>query len=534
MVNDNPLAVELLDELGELIDIFESSFPPTAAGITQEFYEAYSDNSIDTIKAVFGSFANFKKAYTDYISEPPVTRKSLSIIKEVENPKYPKRYIVSAVIEGGRLNKAFFETLQTVAKDKNAEIVLLPMMAIKNQMLTQKDDNQGFHEDILALLPYFATEYTFNENLVAKDFLLSPQMMLPLTGLSRFSTNRTSMIIAAPKYQMESIPIGCKAIPHVLYTTGACTSAEYTDYRPGEIGRLDHVYGALLVEIRDEKIFHIRHLTADKDNGVYDLDKYYCGDKVLPARAEAFTMGDLHIGFEDPTAIEAWKKCLRKLKPKYVFLHDIANFVTINPHRRDDIFHRINLPAHIQTLEQELNLISDTLNAWTKEFPKITFVVTRGNHDMWLDRFLETLEFAKKEHYHNLKISSLLTHWALCGNNPLQAYVESRYKIKNLIWLGLDDDFTIEGIQCGSHGAKGNNGGKASKGSLVLQYGKANVGHAHSPSIYREVWTAGTSTGAEDYTEGGGSSWLNASVSTYKGGIRQMLISIKGNVFLEK
>lgn len=510
---------EIIEEFLRLTKIFEESFPNTDGGMSKAFYYAHGSYSEANITAAFKSYANLKK---EAQNTDKITRKTITTSQNDAKKEFPRKYVVTCAIAGAVPNTAFLETLKYYCKVHKATLVILPMRGI-----TSVDDE--FHEDLVPYMSHFYEEYKFNDNLIAKAFMLHPQMILPLTGLARFGQSTASLIIAAPKHHMKCVPIGVKNIPHTLHTTGTVTMPEYTHLRPGEFGKLDHVFGALVVEVRDAKIFHIRHLTADAKGGFNDLNTYYLNNKKTVAPIEGVVLGDLHIGSEDPLAIKAWKEYIKLVKPKYVVLHDILDCLSINHHRKHDMHFRINLPAQLATLELELNLVAETLKMWTTEFPQIKFVITKGNHDSWLDNFLKTAEYARVEHYANHKIALELAQVMLAGKNPLQHFVECKIKTKNILWLDIDSNFKIGGIQCGAHGAIGNNGGKSSITSIELQFGKAVVGHTHSPEILRQTWIVGTSTHLDlNYNKGGGCSWVQASCGIYPNGVRQMITCING------
>ena len=516
----NPMKEAMLQDLSQVSQAYISMYKKE---ITPEYYYAYSMFTKLQVEELFGSFKKMWKALLTYNAEEVLTRKSFNIKKNDQKNKYPRKYVVTAAIAGAALQHDLFETLQTICKDQKAQLVILPMRGIHSA-------DAAFDEDILQHSNYFCTEYQFNDHLKAQDFKLNPQQIQPLTGIIRFGQKNTSILVAAPKMNMKCVPVGASMMPHIVRCTGTVTMPDYADTRNGNLAKQDHVFGALLVEVKDKKTFFTRELMATPEFGIYDLNKYYYKSKITPSTASAFIMGDLHCGSEDPAAIKAWKECIELVKPKTVVLHDILDCATINHHQKNNKIYRANLPKNMQTLEQELNIVSDTLHNLTKDFPKTTFAVTKGNHDSWLDEFLEEGLYAEKEHYNNLRISLPLVMDLLDKKNPLQEYVQRRYPtIKNLVWLDVDSDYKIEGVQCGAHCDKGSNGGKASISSLELQYGNAFVGHKHSPETLRNTWVAGTSTYLKlEYNKGGGSSWLQGSGLIHPGGTKQQIICVNG------
>ena len=516
------MKTSVCDEYTRIKNMLFELYPTRKKNISEDEFYAHSVYTLHDIKTRFGSFKYLVDEVKSLGKNEAITRKNINIYKNDQKEKYPRSYVVTSAIAGAALSQDLLETFITLCNDKKAQLVVLPMRGIHAA-------DAEFDEDILQLSDYFCTEYQFNDNLKAQDFMLNPQMINPLTGITRFGQKHTSLIVAAPKQFLKPTPVGASTTPHIVHCTGTITLPDYAKTRQGALAAQDHVFGGLLVEIRDKKTFHIRQLTANAEFGVYDLDKYYKGNKITKSKASGFIMGDMHCGSEDPSAIKAWKECINLTQPKYVVMHDILDCKTINHHQKKNIAYRAKLPVHMQNLEQELNLVGTTLQKWTKDFPKTEFVITKGNHDAWLDTFLEEGSYAHMEHFNNHIVSLDLAKDLLTGINPLEGYVNKKFKLNGLKWLDIDSDFKIEGIQCGSHGAMGSNGARPSINSIELQYGNSCTGHSHAPTILRKTWVAGTSTYLKlDYNKGGGSSWLHGSILIHPGGIRQMIISING------
>lgn len=510
--------IELLNDYENVNNLFNSLFPGHDE-MPVDFFVAHSTYTMQDIKEIVGSYSKLVKAYN---SRNKKTRDSFNIHKNDQEKAYPRKYVVTSAIAGATLQQTFFETLQTICKDQKATLVILPMRGIHS-------NDAEFDNEILQHSDYFCTEYVFNKNLKAQDFKLNPQMIDPVTGILRMGKQHQSLIIAAPKHRMKSVPVGAGHKPHIVHTTGTITIPEYANNRQGSLAAQDHVTGALLVEVHSQDTFNIRQLRATADQGVYDLNKYYFKKTIKASQASGFVMGDLHCGSEDPSAIKAWKECIDLVKPKYIVMHDILDCKTINHHQSNNVVYKANLPSKLKTLKQELDLVADTLTGWCKTYNKSTFIITKGNHDAWLDNFLKEVHYGRRENFDNLRISLPLAIDYMDGKNPLKEYVSRYAPLKNIVWLDVDSDFKIEGVQCGSHGACGNNGGKASIQSIELQFGNSISGHAHGPEILRDTWIVGTSTYLKlDYNKGGGSSWLHASAIIHPGGTRQMIISIEG------
>ena len=240
-------------------------------------------------------------------------------------------------------------------------------------------------------------------------------------------------------------------------------------------------------------------------------------------------MGDLHSGSEDELAIEAWKDCIKLTKPKYVVMHDVMDNASINPHEEKNIVYNANLPEFAKTLENEMNLLGNTLKRWATEFNKTQFVITKGNHCIWLTKYLEQGKYARQDQAHNHRFALSLAPYVLDNKNPIAEYINKIFKIKNIKFLEVDDDFKIKKQQLGYHGHRGSNSGKSSAAGLELSQGMGIFGHTHSCSVLRGVMIVGTSTKLKlSYNKDGASSWTHSSGLLYPSGHKTLIISVEG------
>lgn len=443
------------------------------------------------------------------------SRENLNLVMR-ERKEVNKRYFVTAAIAGAQLDEAFFATVNTFCKANKAKLVILPMRGINKS-------SELYDDSVKELEKHFATEYFFNSNLVAMDLKLSPQQINPLAGLSRLGQKDYSIIIASPKQEMKSIATGNMAHPHLLHSTGVITKSQYGSSRSGLLANQDHVIGGLIVEIADDKTFFIRQVQSGKHGDFYDLNKYYNGKVIKNIKAEAFILGDYHSGVEDPTAVNAWKEITNLVDPHTLVFHDIYDGRSTNHHCEKNMTEKGRRPL----LEDELLYTGKALSEWSKLYPKKKLLVVRSNHDEFLDRYLQECRYAQDSQ--NYRLALTLAGYQYDYGNPIKCYLDKmKFDLRNVTWLGRDHDIKIAGINVGNHGDLGANGSRGNPSSIELAYGNAIVGHSHSPSILRKVWTVGTTSKLKLSYNRGPSSWLHASCIVYKNGQRQMIISIKG------
>ena len=248
---------------------------------------------------------------------------------------------------------------------------------------------------------------------------------------------------------------------------------------------------------------------------------------VAPA---AFVLGDWHSGSTDPIAKRCWYEVCKVLKPEYLVMHDFFDGLSINHHEA----HNLTLKAK-RAQEGELDLLSeligcrDDLEELTEWVDRV--VVTKGNHDEFLDRYLQSGMYIKDPYNH--KTALALAQVAIDGEDPLKYAIEEMIGIptsakEKIRWLSRDEDFFIAKIQLGAHGDKGANGAKGSLKSMEQAYGNSVTGHTHSPEILRGAWQVGTSSLLKLAYNVGPSSWLHTSCLVYPNGSRQLINVIDG------
>lgn len=476
----------------------------------------------DAVKNKYNSLNTTKLSEKAINAEPNKSREYYDREASDEGKNGKRVYFVTSAVAGCALDENFFKAVKQFCKHRDAKLVVFPMRGI-----TSKDEE--YNEDVLRELECsFYTDYVFNSNIEGFDIGMSPTQINPLTGLERIA-ERSSVLIASPKQNMDTIPVGNVGIPHIIQSTGAITRPLYSQNRIGLLASNDHVIGGIILEIENDHIFHVRQVQADKTGSFYDVNFLYTPAGVKnDAIAEAFVLGDIHCGNEDPTAIKAWKEVIKEVKPKYVLFHDLFDSQSISHHLENNITAKANRENIFALLQSELDNLCDFLTNISKEFKETTFMVVASNHDEHLNRYLDEGRFVRD--HHNYRLALELALYRCDRLNPIEEYLNHRYGlIKNLKWLRRDEDFKIAGVQLAVHGDHGPNGARGSLGGLEKSYHNSITGHAHSPKILRDAWQVGTSTKFVMNYNVGPSSWLHASCLLYNNGQRQLIISVDGS-----
>lgn len=438
------------------------------------------------------------------------------------------RYFITAAVAGAPVDKKFLSTVEKFCEQKKAKLIVLLMRGHKRSLEPQDHiytpEIEKLHKEGKAFV-----EYVFNSNLKALDVQVNPQQVLPLTGLTRYGVDkdkRYSVLVASPRQHMKILPSGNGLHPRMLHSTGAITLPDYQKNRLGRISTQDHVVGGLFVTL-DKSQFHLTQVQADVDGSMVLYGKRHFPDgSVVEERAESFVMGDLHAGFDCPKTMQAWYEVFAATKPKRVFLHDIMDGVSISHHLEHKPIDRLSRPHELATLEKELLVVGKKLAEIKSKMPEDSELnIVASNHApdhlvRYLDegRYLtDHVNYALAHELMNLRIKG--------SDNILRDAIDPD---KNYNWLDRNDDYVVEGFNLAVHGDRAANGSRGSPAALEKTYGKGISGHTHTPEIVHRWVVAGTSTKLRLSYNSGASSWLNASVLLYKGGLFQIVISIDG------
>lgn len=450
--------------------------------ITRNYYRKYKDSKItdSLIEEYFGSFTELKKC--NIVEEKKVLREDIDVVKT--NKKVNKRYVVSSIITGAKVNEKFYESLVTYCNHNNSELILLVMRGINNKDSFSEEDYNKYSK-------HFVTEFTFNKNLVAMDFMLSPQMILPLTGLNRFGGKDKSVIVAHTKQMLNSIARKKDDFPHLVVSTGTVCEPNYRNTRQGRLASQDNSLSALIVEVESNEIFHIRQIQFD-GKGFYDITNcvkfYEPNNKIKNDSAEAIVY-EPHIGQENKDAVKFTKDLLKIAKSNKVFIHDSFDGRSCNPHENKNIKAKHLRPEHQKTLQQELNYFASYLLEWEQEFKNIKFYHVYSNHNLFLNRYLESGNFVFDSF--NARTGAELFIDLLDNKNPLESYIKKNFNIKRNYFLKEDESFLLKGCEMNTHGHKGSNGSRGSVKNIELTLNNAFIGHTHSPTIHRNTFQVG-------------------------------------------
>lgn len=472
----------------------------------------------------------FPKIFEGILDESIFTPKNFKKL-QVEANKH-SRYVLSAAVAGCPPHAGFQNAINTYNKKKDAMLVVLPC--------TDPAANVPFHLDSSldkdSILVY---DLALNDNIFLSSIKLSAKHVDPTTGLGRIGQRSGSFIYASPKQRLKMTPTSNVKIPHAIMTTGALTkpayeSNRYLSGRTAYIAEYDHVLGALVVEVANDRVFHYRQVQADNKGNFIDLGVMYLANgTVKPIQPEALVLGDWHSGETDELAkaafITAPGSVLNVTKPKRIVIHDGFNGRSISHHEvRNTLLRAKRANANQLDLYKELEQYARDLEQLAS-YPFVEeIVIVKSNHDEFLDRYLAEGRYIEDAQNHSLALT--LAYAMLKGENPIEHFVNT-LNIKNakkLKWLNRDEDYKVAGVELGAHGDRGANGARGSVQAMENAYSNSITGHSHTPEILRGAWQVGTCSLLKLEYNQGPSSWMHTSCLLYPNGSRQLINVIEG------
>jgi hypothetical protein len=464
--------------------------------------------------------------------------------KEGNSVTYPKIYVITSAqaaefeevkVEGekeeaptkkGEPNYSVLESLEKYCGHRGAELIILPM-AGKNAGEVELHPELAERKEVL-----WKRKKKLNSNIYISDMVVPPQNVDCTSGRGRFVARDQTLIMAHTKQRIKAFPNSNFDLPKILIGTRAMTLQNYneTNHRRDATKR-DHTYGAIVVEVIDEDLFHFRNMRALANGKFIDLGlEFNKNSKPKKAKLEALVLGDLHIGDTDPEVRTANYEMIDEFNPNRLVLHDLFNGHSVNHH---DWGKLVTLVQEVYMkdradLKIELSKAYEELCGLAKSMKGKEVIVVASNHNEFLDKYLEAVRL--KDDPMNAYVASNLMHHMMEGENPLEVGLNMIGKIpKNVTFLKRDEDYKVLGWQLGSHGDKGMAGGRGSMVAREFAHGKSITGHSHVPEILRDTVVVGTSTYLNlPYTKGSPSAWMNSNAMLWENGTVQLVNIIYG------
>ena len=474
-----------------------------------------------------------KKMQDKGVTNNVQTVEDTDVFKEAQKKEHDKtkqRFLITWAQSDTPVHKGFLKNIEAYADKINAQILVIagryrsPTSLSSSKSLEAKEKNLKNTWDN-SILPYLdAARHNLHKHLVVlSDVKIQPTSSMPLTGLNGI-TGLESCIVGHPRVQLKSLPV-VEGYPNkLLVTTGAITVENYTDSAIGKKSEFHHQLGCIVAEL-DGDIFHIRHITADKNGDFYDLMYYAHKGEIFQSTisAEAIVFGDLHITEHSPEAVDGSFKLANLLNCKKIIIHDAINSHSISHHERKDPFQILRREEDGSwSLQKEI----DTVINWFKSYPDYQFITVRSNHCEFLDRWLCNEDWRKNSNkLLYLKFANVLAE----GKAPkgIVPYIFET-ELDNVYPLALDESYNILGFELSIHGHVGVHGSRSSPTQLKGLPVRNITGHSHVPNRVDGALCVGTLTHLRVGYNKGASGWLNSNVVIYKNGKATHVNIIKG------
>lgn len=443
-----------------------------------------------------------------------------------EIKKY-KKFVITTVVMGKEVNKSFADSLRNYAKRNNALLIALPCEDVVSRG-KKTSKTLEISPELSDFRVVFKDTY-INNNLCLCAIKVSAKQINPLTGLDRLTVQRqASIIVASPKVFLKYVPNMHYDIPPALMTTGAVTinnydTDRYMSKRTSTLAEGDHAYGAIIVEVEDEHIFHFRHVRASSYNSITDMGIDYLPDgSVQPMDNTVMVMGDSHTGYHDKELHVSIMEAALKSGVDTIFLHDIFNATSVTHHDKGKgITRAIKAKENKLDLKLECTAIRNYLNNIILH--GMDAYIVSSNHDHMLLRWLEEGGYINDPLNYEMGVS--LAAAAIKGHDPLKYAIENEigYKEERVHWLKEDESCKVYGVECSNHGSAGANGSKGSLQIFEKGLGNCVVAHTHSAAIIRDAYCVGTVGVMDQGYNRGLSSWTRTCCLIYKNGTKQLI-----------
>jgi hypothetical protein len=457
-----------------------------------------------------------------------------------------KRYILTSAQNNTHVHKDFWTNVLAMADHYGAQIMVGTFSYNQNNYgkLAVKKGTKKAHENTLWFDPAIEP-YTCDRRVElapgltwAGNMNILPTEDNPISGLETYGGS-PSVIFPHTKIEMRCIANTPDQPPKMIYTTGAVTLMNYLQKKLGIKAEHHHRYAFLLVEVDSEGNWWARQVAARKNGrNIQDLNVEVEDGKIVSTKAtvDAITWGDLHGTIAQPEVVDASQSMLDELKPKYQFLHDIFEGISVNPHLRKYKAIHEKFTAWLRGLhrvDEELKQTRVVLERYLRPWCKT--VCPDANHDRaWFKKWLREYDYRVDPPNTEIFLRmQTFMYEQLRAGTPAKNVNLTKFVLEDIAGMKTgairvllpDEPFQVEEVECGLHGHLGPDGAFGSPSNLAKIGKKATTAHTHACGIYHGLYVAGTSsklTKDWDYTVGP-SSWSWSHVVQYGNGQRAIV-----------
>jgi hypothetical protein len=407
-----------------------------------------------------------------------------------------KRFVVTTVQNNVNVVHGAWKTLEHYARVNSAEIHVLGVSYWPAGAEGWKADRGGEVSWPDVALPYLHTDrlrpgenhnYPLCDGVNLRTVKISATAINPLAGQSSGAEAQCA-IFANCQFGIEYLPRSISDPPIWLATPGSITPPDFMRTSGvGDKAAHHHSLGFMVVESYGPHVWY-RWCKFDHNNGVIDLDRYYRGNKIAPAkRARAISTPDEHHVWQDESVAKAiWGPggVNDLLSPKRLYRHDVHDQMAENHH--DNTWTETAKWARgVDCVETEVAASLGMVIATTREGQES--IMVGSNHHEHLEKWLQKPErdVRPKNRALHCELRGALHRAAEEGREltALQAYAELRgLDLSRVRFPGRHEPLLEAGIDCGQHGHEGPKGGRGpSLQGWARLARKVIVGHGHAP-----------------------------------------------------
>ncbi len=534
-------------------------------------YERYAYNEVSVAEALGMSPTSVRRRIKKAMHDLGVTKRPLGVTharsaKKVQLPKKGavRRVMLTSLQNNTYLHDATWAAGINLAKYYDAEIMVGTFTYAPNSDGSEKrgkemKDTLGFKlkdrwYDQRAL-PYIADEFVeLAPGLVwCGHHNMLPTNSEPLRGKESLN-GRSSSIYPHTRIAMRSIATMPGDGTKFNVTTGTVGLRNYMQKNAGITAEFFHGYGFLLVEINSDGEWWFRHLNADSDGVIYDLNVYADPEGVWENEkgVEALVFGDLHRATADEQIIESTfgvGGMCDVLQPRKRVFHDSHDHESRSHHNRRDPHVMYSLHKHgRESVTGEITKLGkffDEYPATNADGDPSEDYMIDSNHDKALNRWLKEADWrtdpvnARSILTLNLAYLDAIDAAEDDEFNPLEFALRALGYAEHVHFMNLKSDDPAKvslvvcpanggGIELGLHGDIGPNGARGSGKALSKIGRKLVIGHSHSPGIYDGTYQVGCTAKLKQGYNVGPSSWAHCHCVIYPNGKRQLLIFWNG------
>jgi hypothetical protein len=397
----------------------------------------------------------------------------------------------------------------------------------------------------------------FGQMAIGDNFLFCGEMNIlptasaPISDLGTYTRGRWGVYPHA-KRQLKSIPsTDPNRQAHQVMTTGLCTKPKVIPRKAGIKAIFHQVAGAVIVEFDKDGDIFCRQITAGNDGAFYDFDVQVRNGKVIKGQPTVryMTLPDVHerkLGPKNASAIfgidiinkKRTKEggLIDRLKPQDIFVHDLFDNESRNPHNIGDnaMAHELSYRGRNKVLDE---ITSAAVFLTLLERPWMQINVVESNHDLALEGYVRSgryrgdgnnirLGLQLEDAYlgHREAVADALDAYRKPPKFSVLEYAIRRFSkgLKKVHWIYDGDSFIVDGVECGHHGFRGANGAKGTVAGFARLGRKMSIGDKHSPEIDEGVYVDGVTELDQRYNRGP-SGWAVACIAQYLDGKRTII-----------